>query len=745
MEQMAHEGIDRLLDMLRATGKKYDLDKIQKAYEYAAGLHAGQRRASGEAYITHPVAVAEIVAGLELDTDSICAALLHDTVEDCGEKTNQKEIAKRFGSDVAMLVDGLTKIVTLQVADKEEAHIENLRKMLLAMSKDVRVIFIKLCDRLHNMRTLDAKPEAKQRLTALETMQVYAPLAHRLGMQKIKQELENLSLRYLDPIGYAEVQKHIESKYGQNLDFIESIRSMVNEKLKESNIHFTLEGRIKTVYSIYKKMYNQNKSFDQIYDFYAMRIIVDTELECYTVLGIIHEMFKSVPGRFKDYISLPKPNMYRSLHTTVIGRDGIPFEVQIRTWKMHHVAEYGIAAHWKYKSGATSKEEMDKKLEWIARLIETEDGTRDPEEFMKALKIDISQDEVFVFTPKGDVRTLPQGATVIDFAYAIHTEVGNRMIGAKINGMIVPIDRVLNSGEIVEILTASSSAGHGPSRDWLSIVKTGEARNKIRQWFKRERRSENIQVGHSALDVEIRRLAPRLSDTKRQELVNTVAQKNGYNTADDLYNIIGYGELPVSKIMPRIQEELNAIQTEEQEEATAHPDMTVDEVVTVPRPRHLKANSGIVVDGAEGCVVKFAKCCNPLPGDEVVGFVTKGYGISIHKKDCPNAVQGMSNPGMEDRWKQAHWEQDGDSESTKSVYEALLQVHTIDTVGVLADISGALADMKVSILAINSQKASGGRAIMNLKISCKNVDHYNSIVSRLRSLENVVDVVRGFT
>ena len=745
MEQMAHEGIDRLLDMLRATGKKYDLDKIQKAYEYAAGLHAGQRRASGEAYITHPVAVAEIVAGLELDTDSICAALLHDTVEDCGEKTNQKEIAKRFGPDVAMLVDGLTKIVTLQVADKEEAHIENLRKMLLAMSKDVRVIFIKLCDRLHNMRTLDAKPEAKQRLTALETMQVYAPLAHRLGMQKIKQELENLSLRYLDPIGYAEVQKHIESKYGQNLDFIESIRSMVNEKLKESNIHFTLEGRIKTVYSIYKKMYNQNKSFDQIYDFYAMRIIVDTELECYTVLGIIHEMFKSVPGRFKDYISLPKPNMYRSLHTTVIGRDGIPFEVQIRTWKMHHVAEYGIAAHWKYKSGATSKEEMDKKLEWIARLIETEDGTRDPEEFMKALKIDISQDEVFVFTPKGDVRTLPQGATVIDFAYAIHTEVGNRMIGAKINGMIVPIDRVLNSGEIVEILTASSSAGHGPSRDWLGIVKTGEARNKIRQWFKRERRSENIQVGHSALDVEIRRLAPRLSDTKRQELVNTVAQKNGYNTADDLYNIIGYGELPVSKIMPRIQEELNAIQTEEQEEATAHPDMTVDEVVTVPRPRHLKANSGIVVDGAEGCVVKFAKCCNPLPGDEVVGFVTKGYGISIHKKDCPNAVQGMSNPGMEDRWKKAHWEQDGDGESTKSVYEALLQVHTIDTVGVLADISGALADMKVSILAINSQKASGGRAIMNLKISCKNVDHYNSIVSRLRSLENVVDVVRGFT
>ena len=374
MEQTVHESIDRLLDILRATGKKYDIDKIQRAYDYAAGLHAGQRRASGEAYITHPVAVAEIVAGLELDTDSICAALLHDTVEDCGEKTNTKEIAKRFGPEVAALVDGVTKMVVLQVADKEEAHIENLRKMLLAMSRDVRVILIKLCDRLHNMRTLDAKPEEKQRLTALETMQVYAPLAHRLGMQKIKQELENLSLKYLDPIGYAQVQQHIEEKYGQNLDFIESIRSMVNDKLMENHIHFTLEGRIKTVYSIYRKMFNQNKSFDEIYDFYAMRVIVDTEMECYTVLGIIHEMFKSVPGRFKDYISIPKPNMYRSLHTTVIGRDGIPFEVQIRTWEMHHVAEYGIAAHWKYKAGVTSKEEMDKKLEWIARLIETEDA-----------------------------------------------------------------------------------------------------------------------------------------------------------------------------------------------------------------------------------------------------------------------------------------------------------------------------------------------------------------------------------
>ena len=745
MEQTPSVGIDRLLEILHATGKKYDLDKIKAAYDYAAGLHEGQFRNSGDAYITHPIAVAEIVAGLELDTDSICAALLHDTVEDCGEKTNIQEITKRFGADVALLVEGLTKIVALQIDDKEEAHIENLRKMLLAMSKDVRVIFIKLCDRLHNMRTLDAKPDHKRRITALETMQVYAPLAHRLGMQKIKQELENLGMQYLDPIGYVEVRDEIERKYGMSLGFIENIRSIVAEKLTENGIKFHLEGRIKTAYSIYRKMFKQNKSFDEIYDFYAMRIIVDTELECYTVLGIIHEMFNSIPGRFKDYISIPKPNMYRSLHTTVIGRDGIPFEVQIRTWEMHHIAEYGIAAHWKYKSGAASKEDMDKKLEWIARLIETEDGTRDPEEFMTALKIDIFHDEVFVFTPKGDVRALPQGATVIDFAYAIHSEVGNKMLGAKINGSIVPIDRVLENGEIVEILT--SSAAKGPSRDWLNIVRTGEARNKIRQWFKREKRADNIIVGKAAIDAEVKKLAPRLPESKRAEAVATVASRMGYSTVEDMYNSIGYGELPVTKTLRRLKDELDAMTPPEiPEEVAASAKMTaedVSQVVTASRPYNLKHNSGIVVDGAEGCAVKFAKCCNPLPGDEVVGFVTKGFGISIHKQDCPNYVQGKDNPDLTDRWKPAHWE-GAVSESGKSVYEALLQVHTLDTVGVLADITVALADMKVSILQINSQKAGADRVIINLKISCKNVEHYNSIVSRLRSLKNILDVIRGF-
>ncbi|MBP3397152.1 MAG: bifunctional (p)ppGpp synthetase/guanosine-3',5'-bis(diphosphate) 3'-pyrophosphohydrolase, partial [Clostridia bacterium] len=478
MSADVHTDISRLLEILEATGNHYNIEKIKKAYEYAAMLHEGQLRKSGDAYISHPIAVAEIVATLGLDSDSICAALLHDTVEDCGEKTDLREIEKRFGADVAVLVDGLTKIVMLQVEDKEEAHIETLRKMLLAMSRDVRVIFIKLCDRLHNMRTLSAKSDQKQRTTALETMHVYAPLAHRLGMQRIKQELENLGLRYLDPYGYAEVQADIEKKYGQHTDFVEHIRTEVDRKMRENNIPFTLEGRIKSVYSIYKKMYNQNKSFDEIYDFYALRIIVDTELECYTALGLIHEMYHSMPGRFKDYISTPKPNLYRSLHTTVIGRYGIPFEVQIRTREMHEIAEYGIAAHWKYKSGEKSKEDMDKKLAWVSRLIENEEETHDPDEFIHAFKTDIFQDETFVFTPKGDVITLARGATVIDFAYSIHSAVGNKMTGAKINGMIVPIDRVPQNGEIVEIIT--SGASKGPSRDWLNIVKTGEARSKIR-------------------------------------------------------------------------------------------------------------------------------------------------------------------------------------------------------------------------------------------------------------------------
>lgn len=737
MENM--HGSERLFSILKATGKNYDLVKIKKAVEYAAQMHEGQFRVSGEPYISHPIAVAEIVAGLELDTNSICAALLHDTVEDCSDKTNLKELANLFGDEVTMLVDGLTKLVPLYIEDKEDAHIENLRKMLLAMSKDIRVIFIKLCDRLHNMRTLSVKPDPKRRQTALETMHVYAPLAHRLGMQKIKQELENLCISFLDPIGYEQIQKYIEDKYGESVNFIENVRNLVDVKLKENNINFTLEGRIKSVYSIYRKMFNQNKSFDQIYDFYAMRIIVDTELECYTALGLIHEMFKSIPGRFKDYISTPKPNMYRSLHTTVIGRDGIPFEVQIRTWDMHHIAEYGIAAHWKYKSGERSKEDIDKKLEWVSKLLETENSVNDHDEFINAFKTDIFHDETFVFTPKGDVIALPLGSTVIDFAYAIHSGVGNSMIGAKINGMIVPIDSVPETGEIIEILTSSNSKG--PSRDWLNIVKTSEARTKIRSWFKKEKRTENIVAGKAMVDAEFKRYKRVYTEAQRNEIVATVGQRIGFMSADDLYNTLGYGGISIAKVAGKLHDEFDrciAVPEEETKE-----ELTVDKVKTYA-PKNIKSNSGIVVDGAHGCLVKFAKCCNPLPGDEVIGFITKGYGISIHKHDCPNVIEGRKKQENKERWVEAHWEL-GTSESSQDMYEAQITVYVYDRLGIIADISVALSEMKVFLIQINTLKGNGDTLAVNLKISCKNVEHYRSIVSRLKSIEGVADIVRGFS
>ncbi len=731
-----YEPIHNLIATLEATGKKYDLEKIKRAFLRAAELHAGQFRVSGDPYISHPIAVAEIVAGLELDTDSICAALLHDTVEDCADKMNCDIIRAEFGEDVAMLVDGLTKLVQLKIEDKEEAEIENLRKMFLAMSKDIRVIFIKLCDRLHNMRTLDAKPENKRRITALETMHVYAPLAHRLGIQRIKQELERHALSYLDPIGFEEVQRDIDKKYGSNRDFIEATKENVALKLRDYNIKFTLEGRVKTTYSIYKKMYNQNKSFDEIYDFYAIRIIVDTELECYTVLGIIHEMYKSMPGRFKDYISTPKPNMYRSLHTTVIGRDGIPFEVQIRTWDMHHVAEYGICAHWKYKSGSDSREDIDAKLQWVAKLLESDVDTRDPDEFMRTLKIDMFHDETFVFTPKGDVIVLPQGATLIDFAYAIHSEIGNKMIGAKINGAIATIDSVPKNGEIVEIIT--SGASRGPSRDWLKIVKTGEARGKIRQWFKREKRTENIVVGKAEVERELKKYNRPFTESQRNEIAGAVASRIGIKSADDLYNTIGYGGLSISKLAAKLKDELERTVVIPEPEKPAEP-----QIVTIEKSTNRRVTGGIVIDGADGCQVKFAKCCNPLPGDRIVGFITKGFGVSIHKEDCPNVKAGMQREADRERFVEAWWEEQAGA-GKNADYEAFIQVFANDMIGLLAQISAALADMRVSILSINSQKVQGGTMILNIGVSCRNTDHVNSIVSRVKSIGGVIDVVRGF-
>jgi len=724
--------IEQLLNLLQTSNKKYDLEKIKKAYLYADEMHKGQLRQSGEPYISHPIAVAESVVSLGLDTDSVCAALLHDTVEDCPDKTDLDAIKRLFGDDVALFVDGVTKIKSINVEDKEETHIENIRKMLLAMSKDIRVIFIKLCDRMHNMRTLYVKKDAKRRATALETMHVYAPLAHRLGMQRIKQELENYALMYLDPIGYDEVKANIDDKFGKNVNFIDNITSHVSQRLDTTDIKYKLKGRVKTVYSVYRKMYNQNKSFDEIYDFYALRIIVDTELECYTVLGLIHEMYKSVPGRFKDYISTPKPNMYQSLHTTVIGKDGIPFEVQIRTRDMDHIAEYGVAAHWKYKSGEKSSVDIDKKLDWISKLIDTETDTKDPDEFLHAFKIDIFHDETFVFTPKGDVVALPLGATLIDFAYSIHTGVGNKMIGAKINGRIAPIDSQPKNGDIVEVITSNSSKG--PSRDWLSIVKTSEARNKIRQWFKKEKRQENIAVGKNEIEKIFNRKRMGCTDSEREEIVTAVAKRIGMVDANDLYNALGYGGLSYTKVESKLTDEY-----EKNYKKEAPKELNVIEPTAQAITRKRKSSGGVIVDGEEGCAVKFAKCCNPLPGEVIIGFITKGYGISIHKADCPNISSAYANEENIDRFVKAEW--DIPTGNSGSTYESAIQIFVTNRISILADISVALAEMKVDIVSINTKNVDGA-SIINMTISCKNIEHFNSIISRLRNIKDVIRVTR---
>ena len=732
-----YEEMKKLLEYLGKNDKYYDLDKITEAYYYADKLHDGQMRLSGEPYISHPVAVATIVAELGLDTDSICAALLHDTVEDCADKTNLETLSKMFGADVALLVDGLTKIIQVQVADKEEAHIENIRKMLLAMTKDIRVIFIKLCDRLHNMRTLSAKKEDRQRAIALETMYIYAPLAHRLGIQRIKQELENISLYYLDTVGYQEVQEEIDKKFGRSGDFIEVAKGLISAKLSEHNIDCIIEGRVKSVYSLYRKMYSQNKAFDEIYDFYALRVIVETELECYTALGYIHEAFKSIPGRFKDYISTPKPNLYRSLHTTVIGHSGIPFEVQIRTKQMHEEAQYGIAAHWKYKSGDKSKPNIDEKLRWISQLLESDESTRDPDEFIHSFKTDIFHDETFVFTPKGDVISLPLGSTVIDFAYAIHSAVGNKMVGAKINGVIVPIDRIPNNGDIIEIITSNSSKG--PSRDWLKIVKTGQARSKIRQWFKKESRAENIELGRAEVERECRRIYKPITDDQIDEIIAAIGKKVSINSAEDFYNTIGFGGLSLSRFMPKIKEEIEKLRIADEGPLTAEEELAKVKLTAVTRKSH--KSGGIIIEGDTGYQVKFAKCCNPLPGDRIVGFVTRGFGVSIHKADCPNVIASRGNEDNLARWIRAEWEQTESMQS--SMYEAMIQIVAEDQIGVLAAISMALADMKVSISQINTQALKDGTAI-NIVVGCRNVSHYDSIVSRVRSLPKIISVRRGF-
>ena len=730
-----------LLEQCRQSGS-YDVEKIERAYRLAERLHDGQKRISGEPYIIHPLAVASIVFDCQLDTDSICAAFLHDTVEDCADRITLAEIREQFGDDVADIVDGVTKL-NIPFETKEETSIRNLRKMFFAMSKDLRVIFVKLADRLHNMRTLSVRSPEKQRSIALETMHVYAPIAHRLGMQMIKQELETLALKYLDPIGFQEIERYTEKRYGESKDFLNEATQKVADSLKAYGISFQMEGRVKSTYSIYKKMYNQNKSFDEIYDFYALRIFVDTELDCYTVLGIIHEKFNSIPGRFKDYISTPKQNMYRSLHTTVIGSEGIPFEVQIRTWEMHEIAEYGLAAHWKYKSGEKGSQSMDEKLKWIRSLLDADAEGADPDEFMQALKVDLFEDEIFVFTPRGDVINLPAGSNPIDFAYAIHSAVGNKMVGAKVNGNIVPIDTELQTGEIVEVLT--NPASKGPSRDWLKLVRSSEAKSKIKMFFKKEMRNENIEIGKQEVERELRRYRTPYTEAQRDEIVRNLADRMGFADALDVYNALGYNGVDIDKIANRLKEEfVRVVQPADPERENPESYIT-DAAVTERKEREdrkkKKSSESVIVDNVSGCAVKFAKCCSPLPGDRIIGFITKGYGISIHKYDCVNVQKSLQKEDMMDRWVTASWTGRAEKRDMGG-FAAFLNVYATYTPSIIADVTLALRDMKVELMAMTT-KVTGDTMIINCGVRCRDSEHAALIMTALRKVKDVFDVTRG--
>ncbi|MEE0801444.1 MAG: bifunctional (p)ppGpp synthetase/guanosine-3',5'-bis(diphosphate) 3'-pyrophosphohydrolase [Gemmiger sp.] len=707
---------------LVASGRAYDFDLIDRAFHLADNAHHGQFRRSGEPYICHPLSVAQILVELGMDSESIAAGLMHDVAEDTAVTID--EIRQKFGAEVALLVDGVTKLTQIKFSNVEDRKAENLRKMLLAMSQDVRVMIIKLCDRLHNMRTGDAWPEQKRRDKALETMEVYAPIAHRLGISNIKEELEDRSLHYLDPIGY-ETIRSLLNEHGD--DFLNDVCATIREHLEQNGIQdATIRHRVKSIYGIYRKMYMQNKNFEEIYDVYAVRIIIDSVAECYTALGLIHDMYHPLPNRFKDYISTPKPNGYQSLHTTVIGREAIPFEVQIRTHEMDRNAEYGIAAHWKYKAGITapSNDKLDERLAWVRQLLESQRSSIDATDLLSDIKSDLLPEEVFAFTPRGDVINLPAGATVIDFAYAIHSAVGNRMVGAKVNNRIVPIDHQVVTGEIIEIITGPEN--RGPSRDWLNIVKTSEAKNKIRNWFKKERRDENIAEGKDAFEKELRRNLMVIPPDQYDEFMATLARRNRCNTVDEMYAAIGYGGLQMARILPKLKEEYAKLKASE------------PKPIPVVDLRRVHSSDGVIVEGIDNCPIKFAKCCSPLPGDEIVGFVTRGYGVSIHKKDCANALQSMRNPENAERWVRAYWADDA-----KEDYKATLDLVCMDRANLVSDIALALGDMRVPIYSLSARAADQGRARMSVTVGIMNTEHLNNVVARLKKVKDVVSVTRN--
>ena len=698
-----------------------DMALIDRAGEHARAKHEGQKRKDGSPYIIHPLAVAEIVAETGLDTDAILGAILHDCIEDTD--STYDEIARQFGSTVAALVEGVTKLTRVEYSTLEEQQMENLRKMFMAMSKDIRVILIKICDRLHNTRTMEYQTPAKQISKSRETMDIYAPLAHRLGMQKIKWELEDTSLKYLDPAGYNEIMQYLADHQKEADSFMRAIQSKITTRLSAVGIHGTIYGRIKHVYSIYRKMQTQKKTIDELYDLYAFRVIVDTIPDCYNVLGHIHDLFNLVPGRFKDYISTPKPNMYQSLHTTVIGQEGIPFEVQIRTWEMHETAEYGIAAHWKYKQGIEGGNEKD--FEWVRRLLESQQEENDAEDYIQSLKVDMFDDEVFVFTPKGKVMSLPAGSTPIDFAYAIHSGVGNAMVGAKVNNRIASFDQPLANGDIVEILTSKSAKG--PSRDWLKICNSNQARTKIKQWFKKEKREENVAHGKASFEGELRRSGISPSVLQDAELLPVLLKKLSFESLDDMYAAIGYGGLTAVKAFGRIREELT--KANRQKEAPKPPEQ---QPVKVSRHK----DSGVVVEDIDSCMIKFSRCCTPVPGDDIIGFITKGYGVSIHRRDCKNV--NLNDPKQAGRWISVTW-----SAAEEKPFSTTFEIDSIDRDGIWLDIATALTASKVKVTEISAREMPAGKARTIATFEVKNVAELEAIRSRIRNIDGVVDVRRG--
>ena len=738
------ERYQALEDKIKSYNPTADTQRLFDAFSYADNAHSGQLRKSGEPYIIHPLAVAEIVAELELDSDSIIAALLHDVIEDTG--ATHEDIAKRFGESVALLVEGVTKLTKMQYTSKEEEQMENLRKMFMAMAKDIRVILIKICDRLHNMRTMEYQSAKKQREKALETMEIYAPIAHRLGMQRIKWELEDTSLKYLDPVGYQEIADELSVRSSAHEEFLASIQKRIRDRMDEEHLHCQVYGRVKHTYSIYRKMYAQNKTLDEIFDLYAFRVIVTDLPTCYYVLGCIHDMFNPVLGRFKDYISTPKPNGYQSLHTTVIGREGIPFEVQIRTEEMHNTAEYGIAAHWKYKQGMGNQNlGTEEAFEWVRKLLESQQDA-DPDEFVSTLKVDMFADEVFVFTPQGDVKSLPAGATPIDFAYSIHSAVGNRMTGAKVNGRIVPFDTQLKSGDIVEVITSKSA--HGPSRDWLKLCKSNEARNKIRQWFKKERREENIATGRATFEAELKHQGLTLAQLTDEAVLPGLLKKTRFGSLDELYNAIGYGGVSAVKTVARFRDELIRLDKAAAEKLAAEKLSTgVEKVImpssaadAAPKQPHLprRSQSGIIVEGLDNCLVKFAKCCTPVPGDPVVGFITRGFGVSVHRSDCPNALVENRKPEEAGRWIKVDW-----VEGDLPGYQTALDLSAKDRDGLTLDVAMALSAAKVKVNSLSAKAMPDGYAMVSVVVEVKDRDELVNVVNKLSQIQSVYQVKRS--